>query len=189
MAFRFLTPPPENAVVYKKLKYITEDKPNAAGTHKFYLKFWIGKSQKPTSYYFNSEEERTKYIQNHLIAFEDKKEVAKTEHKNKDKELKEQFKQQLKVGTILHYCWGYDQTNCEFYQIIEIKNSTVKMRRIAAKSAGAASYMAEYVQPCPNEFIRDEIVTKRIGAGAIVIDYGIATIAEPHKKYYSSWYA
>jgi len=36
----------------------------------------------------------------------------------------------LKVGDILSTCWGYEQTNREFYQIIEIGNNSLKIREV-----------------------------------------------------------
>ena len=50
------------------------------------------------------------------------------------KEAKRIWVNDYKVGEILNTCWGYDQTNREFYEIIAVKGKKVTLRQIAVTS-------------------------------------------------------
>jgi hypothetical protein len=36
-----------------------------------------------------------------------------------------------KVGEILHTCWGYDQTNIEYFEVVELRGKHVILRELA----------------------------------------------------------
>lgn len=95
------------------------------------------------------------------------------------------------VGTVLHYSWGYDQTNCEFYEVVEkIGETMVGIRRIAGKmEPGSEGFMSCSLKPCPGEFISDEVLRKKITAYGLRMDFGSATPVTEGRSYYSSWYA
>lgn len=38
----------------------------------------------------------------------------------------------FKVGDIFHHSWGYDQTQCDYYQAVEVTKGTVTLREIAS---------------------------------------------------------
>lgn len=58
----------------------------------------------------------------------------------------------LNVGDILYTCWGYEQTNIDWYQVTEAKTGkSVILRRIAAKVT-EVGFMQGPSLPCPNEF-------------------------------------
>lgn len=42
----------------------------------------------------------------------------------------------LAVGDIVGTCWGYDQTNREFYQVLSVKGKTVELRQIGTERTG-----------------------------------------------------
>ena len=44
----------------------------------------------------------------------------------------------LKVGSLLSYSWGYEQTNVEFFEVTAKKGKTVTLRKIAGEREGAA---------------------------------------------------
>jgi hypothetical protein len=48
--------------------------------------------------------------------------------KNKEKE-----NEQIQTGSILYSSWGYEQTNIDFYEVIERKNRTILMQEIGQK--------------------------------------------------------
>jgi hypothetical protein len=110
---------------------------------------------------------------------------------------------QITAGTVLYSSWGYDQTNIDFYQIIEVNAKSIKIRRIASKYAPeqdnrGLSSMAAYVMPIQDEFIKDEILSKKINAlvspgGSIQYyiksKHGWISEHVEGSKHYSSWYA
>lgn len=66
------------------------------------------------------------YIQNSLAAAKEKADRAAA---------RKEYTHNLSVGDILEGSWGYDQTNVEFYEVIEIvSDKTVKIREIAQES-------------------------------------------------------
>ena len=61
-----------------------------------------------------------------------------------------------KVGDILHHSWGYDQTNCDFYQVVEVKKASVVLRKIGAKHVeGSEGFMSESLMPEKDAFITE----------------------------------
>jgi hypothetical protein len=72
----------------------------------------------------------------------------------------------LKVGDILYSSWGYDQTNIDFYQVVEVGDKTVKIRKVQQKvvSEGRGS---ESVVASPDHFVGPAMV-KRVSQGDCV---------------------
>ena len=56
------------------------------------------------------------------------------EAKERKKKAKSRFIMPYKEGDILHHSWGYDQTNCDFYQVVGVKTASVVLRKIGAKT-------------------------------------------------------
>lgn len=48
--------------------------------------------------------------------------------------LKAEFLQALKPGAIVYQSWGYDQTNIDFYKVIERKGSKVTLIEIGCQT-------------------------------------------------------
>lgn len=67
---------------------------------------------------------------------------------------KSQYQNPYKVGDILHHSWGYDQTNCDFYQVVEVKKASVVLRKIGTKTvSGSEGFMSESLMPVKDAFI------------------------------------
>ena len=100
------------------------------------------------------------------------------------------------VGDILHYSWGYEQTNCEFWQVVGVKGKTVEIREIAQKSTRPNCSMSEYVTAVKDQFINEKIETKVV-QWSTWNDAPTPYLAAPHGSFipwngrdcYSSWYA
>lgn len=58
----------------------------------------------------------------------------------------------FKVGDIFSTCWGYDQTNREYYQCVEVRGKHLIVREIASGYV-ATMWMAGKATPMPGEFI------------------------------------
>lgn len=112
----------------------------------------------------------------------------------------------FKVGDILHYSWGYDQTNCEFYQVIEVRERSVVIREIGHKPVeGSQGFMSQSVKPDKDRFLsprcdgddQGKPLTKVVQWATwneepyayLSMDYGSATLVNEDSKHYSSWYA
>jgi hypothetical protein len=103
----------------------------------------------------------------------------------------------LQVGDILHYSWGWEQTNCQFYQVTARTAKTVSIREIGSErvpGSGMTNGMSCYLTPKPGAFIEGapEIKGKLVQGDEgdfIRMDYGNARRCAPDQKFYSSWYA
>lgn len=101
------------------------DTPNGQpATRVFY-----GKQAKPvTAYRYRTHAERETAV---LKAFESRRASLKLKAETKGKRTAENG---LTVGDILNTCWGYDQTNREFFEVTEVRGKHVIVREIAQAS-------------------------------------------------------
>lgn len=101
----------------------------------------------------------------------------------------------LEVGDILSQSWGHEQTNVNFYQVVEIKGkSSVVVQEISGKirQDTNGNGMSGYCVAVPNKFIGKQI--KKIAKnGSVSLDGYCANkwgnIENPGKELYCSWYA
>ncbi len=106
-------------------------------------------------YRFKNEQERAEYVQNwlnNLQAREDAKQAKRAEAK--------EWHHDLEVGDLLDGSWGYEQTNQEFYQVIETnpKTNSVVIQKVAQHMVeGSGGFMCEEVVPVKGKFIEPPI--------------------------------
>lgn len=168
----------------------------ASANGKFLAIAYSGKRKaKDWFYYFKTEERMLDAIEKHFTDIkvrEDNNIVRKRDQKAKDDSVT------CKVGDIFHYSWGYDQTNCEFFQVVAFKGKTATLRNIGSKSVpGSSGFMCEHVIPVKDAFITGnmaETITKRIksnynGDPSFSMDFGSLTLTTENSSHYSSWYA
>lgn len=99
-------------------------------------------------YRFNSELEREAHVNKEIESLE--KRVAE---KITFKESKKNLINPFKVGEIFYNSWGYEQTNIDFYQIVEAAAKSVKIRPIGKSNEGECGFMSNYVAPVKDLFI------------------------------------
>lgn len=100
----------------------------------------------------------------------------------------------LKVGDVLYYSWGYDQTNVDFFEVVSTTAKTVSVRAIGGeqKSDAGVGPMSGHVIPRPGHYC-GEPTTKRVcpesdGPGYLHMAHGIASRWDGTPQYVS-WYA
>ena len=129
-------------------------------------------------------------------------------------EAKRRFQNPYKLGDILHHSWGYDQTNCDFYQVVEVKPASVVLKKIGAKPVpGSEGFMSQSLIPEKDGFIvngyhaltkynsditaENPTITKKVSFYVnpdgslryfIPVPYGWCDLWDG-KPQYSSWYA
>lgn len=122
--------------------YLTENKkgiPYALG--------FLGKAQKPSfNYRFKTAERRAEYI---AEAFASQK--AREERREANR-IERNKPHTLKTGDILYSSWGYDQTNIDFYQVVDATEKTVTIREIASETVSNNKNM-DYVAAVKDSFI------------------------------------
>lgn len=80
---------------------------------------------------------------------------------------KKEFITALKPGDILYTSWGYDQTNVDFYQVINVLGRcTVTIREIASElTEPEGSFMQGSRMPLKDQFLKDSPeMKKRVNA-------------------------
>ena len=111
---------------------------------------FLGKQAKPyKAVYFRDEAAREKFVRE---CFESAAASAefKGKLKREQQERDARARAAIKVGDVYVASWGYDQTNVDFYEVIEIRGSRVLMAAIdsAAKETG---FMSGQCVPLPGQ--------------------------------------
>jgi hypothetical protein len=152
-----------------------------------------GKRNKPDLHVqYAKPERREQHLKEHI---ENARRVA--EYKSERQAKRQGFRHSFKVGDILHHSWGYEQTNCEFYQVTGTTPGTITIREIAQKTEPGSEIshgMAENRLPVPGNFLdKSEPITKRVqfsesGPGSVPMKHGCCSLWDGRPKY-CSWYA
>lgn len=143
------------------------------------------------AYRFKSIEEMTKYISNDFDnrkASIEKNISSKQERKEKNKVISDG----IQVGDIFCYSWGFEQTNVDFYQVVEKPSkATIIIRPIGHEVLETCSWASEYVRPVKDAFIGERSEKVRLSGSYFKRSCGYATKIDNPKtsKHYHSWYA
>jgi hypothetical protein len=111
----------------------------------------IGRAKKAKHLSFggsDAEERRAKHIQDAYDA-----ELRRTALRKDQQAERVAFKTTLKSGDILLTVWGYDQTNTDYFQVIEVAPSgkSVTLRPLV-QNVVETGFMSGHSTPRPNEF-------------------------------------
>ena len=94
----------------------------------------------------------------------------------------------MQPGSILYASWGWEQTNINFYQVIERKGAkTLILREVKANRDHNAHDMSGYCVAIPDAFIGDPIVCQYGRGGAKVSDCQSAWLWDGKPKMYSCY--
>lgn len=107
-------------------------------------------------YYFGSEERRAEWVKEKVTNIN-----ANIESDKQRKEAKKDAvsSHPFKAGDILYQSWGYDQTNIDFFEIIEVLPKSVRIRPIGQNTVpGSNGFMCENVTPAHGCFTGEEII-------------------------------
>jgi hypothetical protein len=176
---RFLQePPPANAEPYQDIKIVRVN----LGKCDPCAKVWIGNAKKPTYHYrFPSEERREAWI-----AIQKQNADERVARKAADKALKAEaiaeFVNPYKVGDILNSSWGYDQTNVEFFQVLEVGKRSLKIREIC-QDYKETGYMSGQSKPVPGKFVQNsepKWVTIQIGVYGGKVSHSVPSPIHGH---------
>ena len=158
------------------------------GNGQFYAQCFVGRAQKPTWHYrFQSAEKREAKIRAQI-------EAVKEAQERKAKWKAEQNKPHgWEPGMILYSSWGYEQTNVEFYEVIEvIGKSMIRMELIGSQEANDTG---EYGHGMANEVVPNikarsgEIYRAKVVSNGAKGKYGQRATPWSGKPVYQSWYA
>lgn len=139
-------------------------------------------------YKFKSKEEFIEKAEKSLELLEkfnkERKEYRKKRAIEKKKRLEE-----VEVGEIYYSSWGYEQTNINFYQVVERKGLSFTIREIAQEQVEGSMVshgMACDVKPVKNSFLKkSEPITRR---SFNIDDVRYISKTTEDKAHYKSWY-
>ncbi len=148
---------------------------------------WCGKAFKPSAHYRVKSEESGMELVGRMVERAAAREAEKARYAAEKKAAAAEMSEKIGVGTLLHYSWGYEQTNAEFFEVTAKKGMTVTVRKIAAKTVETTGWASANVSACPGEFIGPPM-KKRIGAYGVPFAHGSGYPTTAEKTHYSSWY-
>lgn len=147
---------------------------------KSFAMFFQGKRKDPAWHYcFKNDEEMKKKVNesiSQLMSWSDRKQERKEARKN--------AVLGVEVGQIYYYSWGYDQTNIDFFQVIDVKGKVFTISAIRGRQTekSTGSSMASYVVPVRDAFKGEPIVKRSFS-----MDHGILSLTNETEEHYSSW--
>jgi hypothetical protein len=119
-----------------------------------YAMGFIGTAYRPKfNYSFRSLQQREEFVR----GFIDGKAKADSE-KAARKAAKAAWTNSLKVGEILYTCWGYDQTNTEFYVVTKVSGRKVTLAQIAADYSATGDMTGKTWPAMPVRITGEELV-------------------------------
>lgn len=125
---------------------------------------FAGKRNKPDFHYrYRSEGQREKAISDHFAGRRGTLARVKA-----DRDARQNYVHDYKIGDVLDTCWGYEQTNREFFQIVDVKGKMVTLREIAQKTV-RTYHSGGKCAPLVDQFI-GEPITRRAGQHGVKID-------------------
>lgn len=149
-----------------------------------------GKAKKPAfDYAFPTADARTKYVSTWVQNV-----LAAEATKQQEREEKRAWEHGLTVGTILYGSWGYEQTQCEFYEVVEVRGKSVFIRELCAEVVRANSSMSDFRKPRPGCYF-SETVLRRIpqrgykGEPSVKLNDFCHLSPWDGREAYCSWYA
>lgn len=129
---------------------------------KFYALAFRGTAGKPAFHYsFKTEAAREECVQRFL-----EKCGAAAEYKAQRAAMRTAFVPSLQVGDVLVSRWGYDQTNVDFYEVVQASGKFVTVREIAQEREYDSDMTGACV-PVPGRYI-GEPVRKKVSDGNVI---------------------
>lgn len=169
--------------------YQTEPNPIIVG--------YYGKSAKAAFHYrYRTVEEMLARTQERIDNYV-KNRMGDIERKSKQKQLTSEMKasDHYAIGDIIVNSWGYEQTNVDYYQVIEVLPKSLKVREIGCTMTDATGPMACHVVPEKDSFTDKDPFLLRLKTDS----KGVVWICNPESYYYfhkwdgrpnyMSWYA
>jgi hypothetical protein len=168
--------------VFSTLKIVTYETANNNPA----MAVWNGNQSKPyINYYYKTKEQMFNRLN------ETKKNaIDRQEYKEKRMREKKNFVPSLKVNDILVSSWGYEQTNVDYFQVIEVKGKSCKVCKIHHKIVeGSEGFMSCKVLPIKDQFQGEPFNKLILKGNHIKISYSQNAYLWGGDENYMSWYA
>ncbi len=140
---------------------------------RFTMAIWNGKAAKPSHHYsFITQETLQKNFDYYWQRSE--KILRQREERKREKSAKRanlRAADHWAVGDVIYNSWGYDQTNIDYYQVVEVKDRVIVVRPIRQDYKETGN-MCGWTQPRRNEFRGDPVTKPLDENGRISFKYG-----------------
>jgi len=138
-------------------------------------------------YSFTSLERAESFIENYIESLK-KKAEDKLNHAASKKQRSNTFLEKLEKGMILVTSWGYEQTNVEFFEVIQVKGCSVYLREISS-DLSETGFMSGNALPRKGEYVGE--IIKRVVRGGDYVKISESRSAHlwDGRAMYRSWYA
>lgn len=136
-----------------------QDRPAALG--------YAGTSGKPAFHFrFATDERRQAFLAEWV-----ERELAKVSVRAQAKAKRQTAAHGLVLGDVLYTSWGYDQTNVDFYEVINVRTSkTVHVRKLR-QTTTETGFMSGNTQPIAGEFSGEKVfVCRATGERSVTVD-------------------
>lgn len=152
---------------------------------------FAGKKAKPVFYYrFSTKEQMKEHIK--TWAKQLKEEAARKAKYAADKKKPNE----MKVGDIMYDSWGWEQTNIDWYEVVDVKGSFVVLKQLNCKivESNGHSSMSGNSMPIPGSYRltldKEETIRRKISHGNICkpLSFSYCKKWDGTPKY-CSWYA
>ena len=168
--------------------------------------FYAGKSSKSWWFYrFKTLDEMIKRIYESVDRHIER-ENEKIQGRAEQKKAMSIFKASdyFNVGDIIVNSWGYEQTNVDFYQVTEVLNKKIRVRKISGEIVRATGSMSADVMPVKDSFCDNTESRRNVSLLSLKAEIGSkgtisCRICDPQSYYYfhkwdgtpqyCSWYA
>lgn len=157
---------------------------------------FAGKATKPSfNYRYRSDANRAKAIAEHF-AGRQRQQSFKAQLKADRLDGDRRARETVQVGGIYSTCWGYEQTNVEYFEVVEVKGAYALLRELARKYI-EDGFMSGHSVPLPGSYVGDAI-RRRITAHGFKIStcrhaspasYDLVAGVKIYKPSYESSYA
>ena len=104
------------------------------------------------------------------IDWAEQRKLDKAELRAKVKSI--QIKDHIKIGDIFYSSWGYDQTNVDFFQVVDFTNKLALVKKISEKRT-ATQYDAGTTIPIPNKFVSSTPIKAKLLVDGNMNVYGL----------------
>ncbi len=124
---------------------------------RYYKLITVGKNKgqykQLEGYYFNNEAKRSDWVEKKVAAL-NKRLQEKEKEKTIKKEIRANMDHGFAVGQVYYDSWGYDQTNIDFYEVVEVKEKSVVLHPIGGNIVpGSEGMDCANVTPDPSNII------------------------------------
>ena len=153
--------------------------------HDLSVAVWTGNTKRPSYYYkFSTEQQRQNFIN-------EKKQSADYQHEQterwRDKIAKET--NNIVQDAVLYDCWGYEQTNIDFYIVRKRTDKTVWLQKLQS-TVKETGFMSGLTEPIVDQVEGDELLMRKIGKYGVAIASHRASLSVYDGVAKScSWYA